>query len=693
MGNSQTRNKDVVSGVVIKEAYDNFSKTLAHPDYSDKLHTESKGIWEMWEQYVAKYGDANCMAYREYMIGGMRGEYKFWSYKQVNTKVERIADGLDALKLSGEKNVGIWSKNSPEWMLASLACWRQRCKVVPFYDTLGPEAMLYILELTGITVLFTEAFRLDKIIELVQNNKAKVKLETIVILDPFENNSNNGLDLADQERLQKLSMLDLSLVTLSDFQESSECASVSGSADDIAIIMFTSGTTGKPKGALLSHSNVATSAYSGSCMIQEFPKVVKTLRHYSYLPLPHIFEMAMEMFSFANGACVYYSTGDLKKLVEELQLVKPTIFAGVPRVYQKFYDKIMLAAQSGLKGWLIRQCLSGDGYITKSLGVRDIFYNKLLTKISKKLGLNECQLLISGAAPLSGYLHEFLLNLIPGVSVMQGYGMTETTACGTVMRPDDRAGGHVGGPTLVTYIKLRDVPEMNRLHSNNPPDGEILIGGPANFKGYYKNPAKTEETLIDESGTMWVATGDIGVICPNNSIKIVDRKKNIFKLAQGEYIAVEKIEMAYSKCPAVNQLWVYGNSYKTCIVAVVNPSLPWIWKQEFFPATPDVDPMNPKVAGPVYAKWVCSKKNREMLTKACLAEMEIYANELKGFEKVKAIYLEEYVSELGTAFTPENNLLTPSMKLMRPKLKARYLDEIKNMYTGLGMAPQAGENW
>jgi len=530
MGNSQVVKEDVVSGVIVKEAYDNFSRTIAHPDYPGMLKTLNKGIWQMWEEYVSSYGEANCMAYREYMFEGKRGEYKFWNYNQVNTKVERIASGLAELNLSDENNVGIWSKNSPEWMLACLACWRQRCKVVPFYDMLGPEAMLYILELTGITVLFTEASRLDKIMGLVQSNKEKVKLETIVVIDPFVNNSTNGIDLADKLILDKLKLLDLSLIKLAELQGSSECAAVSGSGDDIAIIMFTSGTTGQPKGALLSHGNVASSAYSGSCMIQEFPEAMQNLRHYSYLPLPHIFEMAMEVLMFANGACVYYSTGDLKKLVEELQMVKPTIFAGVPRVYQKFYDKVMLAAQSGLKGWILRHCLRKDGRMARHLGIRELFFNKVLTKVAKKIGLDECQLLISGAAPLSGYLHEFLLRLIPGVAVMQGYGMTETTACGTVMRPYDRAGGHVGGPTLVTYIKLRDVPEMNRLHSNNPPDGEILIGGPPIFKGYYKNKSKTEETLIEESETMWVATGDIGVICPNNSVKIVDRKKNIFKL-------------------------------------------------------------------------------------------------------------------------------------------------------------------
>lgn len=125
----------------------------------------------------------------------------------------------------------------------------------------------------------------------------------------------------------------------------------------------------------------------------------------------------------------------------------------------------------------------------------------------------------------------------------------------------------------MNLIKLRDVPEMNRLYTNNPPDGEILIGGPCVFKGYYKNDEETSKTLVVERKLTWVATGDIGVIRENGSIKIVDRKKNIFKLAQGEYVAPAKIEEEYSKCMAVNQIWVYGNSFKPCVIAIVNPSL------------------------------------------------------------------------------------------------------------------------
>jgi len=193
--------------------------------------------------------------------------------------------------------------------------------------------------------------------------------------------------------------------------------------------------------------------------------------------------------------------------------------------------------------------------------------------VAKKIGLSEVKLLLSGAAPLPDFLHKFLLLVVHGASVLQGFGMTESCATATLMHLEDREGGHVGGPSPVNHIRLRDVPEMNRLHTNDPPDGEILIGGPVVCQGYYKNEKETAKTFFEENGTMWLATGDIGSIRPDGSIKIVDRKKNIFKLSQGEYIAVEKIEMAYGTCTAINQIWVYGNSFKPCVVAVINPSL------------------------------------------------------------------------------------------------------------------------
>lgn len=416
--------------------------------------------------------------------------------------------------------------------------------------------------MTEIFVLFTESSKLNTIVALCRSNK-ELKLKTIVIIDHGE-----IPDISED-----LSLLDLRLVELDEFNNYSASPATPADAKDIAVIMYTSGTTGKPKGVMLKHSNIAAAVFAGRKTIEKIPTLNNNIRYYSYLPLPHILEMALEVVMLTNGGCVFYYGGDIKKLIDELGMVRPTIFAGVPRVYQKMYDRVMLQAQAGLKGWLIRISLSPDNRLSSALRFRSLVYNNFLTLVAKKIGLNEVKLLLSGAAPLPDFLHKFLLLVVHGASVLQGFGMTESCATATLMHLEDREGGHVGGPSPVNHIRLRDVPEMNRLHTNDPPDGEILIGGPVVCQGYYKNEKETVKTLFEENGTMWLSTGDIGSIRPDGSIKIVDRKKNIFKLSQGEYIAVEKIEMAYGTCTAINQIWVYGNSFKPCVVAVINPSL------------------------------------------------------------------------------------------------------------------------
>jgi len=252
-------------------------------------------------------------------------------------------------------------------------------------------------------------------------------------------------------------------------------------------------------------------------------------------------------------------------------------------------------------------------------------------------------------------------------------------------------------PPTCVEIRLVDVPEMNYTHNDTTkvddkdlktPRGEIQIKGPAVFKGYYKMPEKTAEVLSKDG---WFSTGDIGRINPNGTLSIIDRKKNIFKLSQGEYIAVEKVENQYGKSPAAAQTWVYGNSHKPFVVAVVTPDALWVvknvlkdkFKCDATPATPEWCAEYTKVA----------KENLDDIKKATFESMKENTGKLKGFEKIRGIIIEVEVDNLLQGFSVANNCLTPSFKLKRPQLLARYKEQLKKLYTDLGEAPKDGENW
>ncbi|KAF7848124.1 hypothetical protein BT93_L2274 [Corymbia citriodora subsp. variegata] len=268
----------------------------------------------------------------------------------------------------------------------------------------------------------------------------------------------------------------------------------------------------------------------------------------------------------------------------------------------------------------------------------------------------------SGASPLSPDIMDFL-RVCFGCQVLEGYGMTETSCLASCVDDGDTISGHVGSPNPACEIKLMDVPEMNYTSEDQPyPRGEICVRGPNVFRGYYNDEVQTREVIDDDS---WLHTGDIGLWLPGGRLKIIDRKKNIFKLAQGEYIAPEKIENVYSKCKFISQCFVHGDSLYSCLVAVV------------------------AVDQEVLKEWAASQGiEHEALEQLCndprareavLAEMDAVGREaeLRGFEYVKAVAL------VFEPFTLENGLLTPTFKIKRPQAKAHFAKMISDMYDKL----------
>lgn len=289
--------------------------------------------------------------------------------------------------------------------------------------------------------------------------------------------------------------------------------------------------------------------------------------------------------------------------------------------------------------------------------------------------MDQLRFMVSGSAPLSANVMIFFRILL-GIPIIEGYGQTEGAAAGTIGHPDDmETVGHVGGPTASTEIVLVDVPEMGYLHTDTEHHGqacrgrgEICIRGPSVFPGYYRDEKTTREALDDEG---WLHSGDVGLWRLDGTLQIIDRKKNIFKLSQGEYVAPEKIENILLHSPLVAQSFVFGDSLQSCLVAII---------------VPDEEPLR---------AWLSSTADEKSLllakapfTEICLSQIANTAilkdiarvskdNGLHGFECVKAIHLEK------TPFSVEANLMTPTFKLKRQQAQQRYEKEIAKLYASL----------
>ncbi|KAF5358282.1 hypothetical protein D9756_001698 [Leucocoprinus leucothites] len=445
--------------------------------------------------------------------------------------------------------------------------------------------------------------------------------------------------------------------------------------DTIATICYTSGTTSNPKGVILRHKNLAMATCSNLYGLALPDDGILM----SYLPLAHIYERICELCTIAVGGRIGYFTGDPLRLLEDAQLLKPNFFPSVPRVLNRVYQAAMTGGNvPGIKGKIFNKAvttklerLRTTGEVTHPLWDKIVF-----RKIQRVLG-GQIQLVTSGSAPISSEVMDFL-KIAFACEVDEGYGMTETAATTTKSWPgDSTASGTVGPPQPVNEVKLVDVPAMGYTSEDEPnPRGELCIRGLNTFTEYYKDPKNTKEALDDEG---WLHTGDVAEIDSVGRVKIIDRVKNIMKLAQGEYVALEKIENLLSSNPLIAQIYVHGDSLQSYLLAVVVP-----------------DPiLLAGVASRVLGKKI-SPEDESALSEVVkddrikayvLAELtkDGQKNGLKGFEMVKRVYLSL------VPFSVENNTLTPTMKIKRKDAANLYKVELEALYA-LG-EPSSGNNF
>ncbi|XVF22048.1 hypothetical protein REPUB_Repub12eG0140500 [Reevesia pubescens] len=435
---------------------------------------------------------------------------------------------------------------------------------------------------------------------------------------------------------------------------------------NICTIMYTSGTSGDPKGVVLTHETIATFVHGIDLFMEQFEdKMTVDDVYLSFLPLAHILDRMIEEYFFHKGASVGYYHGNLKEVRDDIVELKPTFLAGVPRVYDMIHEGIKKALEE-LRP--LRRRIFDLLYTYKLFWMNRGYKHKYASpladllafrKVKAKLG-GRLRLLLSGGAPLSSEVEEFL-RVTCCAFVVQGYGLTETCGAATIGFPDEMCMvGAVGSPAVYNELRLEEVSDMGYNPLGNPPCGEICVRGKTIFSEYYKNPELTRESFKDG----WFHTGDIGQMLPNGVVKIIDRKKNLIKLSQGEYVALEYLENVYGVTPIVDDVWVYGNSFKSMLVAVVvlheENAKKWAYLNGFTGSLSEL----------------CSLSN---LQNYVLSELKSTAekNKMRGFEVIKGVFLESH------PFDMERDLVTATLKKKRNNLLKYYQAEIDALYQKL----------
>ncbi|TRY77678.1 hypothetical protein DNTS_004554 [Danionella cerebrum] len=611
-------------------------------------HEDAKTLYEVFQRGLNITGDGPFLGSRL-----QNQPYTWLSYREVSSRAEHLGSGLlsEGCQANTDQFIGVFAQNRPEWIISELACYTYSMVVVPLYDTLGPDAIRFIINTAEIsTVICDKGEKAWALLENVERGETP-GLKMIILMDEFQQ------ELVEQG--QKCGVRIQALRDLEALGRENHRKPVPPSPDDLSIVCFTSGTTGDPKGVMLTHGNVVAD-FAGFLKVTDkviFPNADDVL--ISFLPLAHMFERLIEAVVICHGGRIGFFQGDIRLLSDDMKTLRPTIFPVVPRLLNRMYDKIFSQADTPLKRWLLSFAARIKGLevsrgVTRCDSIWDrIFFHRIQASLGGRL-----RMIITGAAPASPSVLDFLraalgcqvssaLSLtassseIQGFKVYEAYGQTECTAGCTYTTPGDWTSGHVGAPLPCNMIKL----------------------GPNVFKGYLKDPERTAETL-DSDG--WLHTGDIGKWLPNGTLRIIDRKKHIFKLAQGEYISPEKIESIYIRSAPLAQIYVHGDSLQSCLVGIVVPD-------------PEVFPSWAQKKG-VQGDFDQLCANRA-LKKAVLEDLVRLgkASGLHSFEQVKDIYLHK------DSFSIENGLLTPTLKAKRPELRERFKVEIQQLYSNINM--------
>lgn len=540
---------------------------------------------------------------------------------------------------------------------------------VSLYDTLGPDAVEYIISHANLACVVTS---LNHIIALIKLKPRLPSLKVVICIDPIDAGERPGESKKDI--LDALARdVELNIHFMGDVEALGEASPMPFNPpkpDDLITINYTSGTTGAPKGVVLTHKN-AVAATIGA---QLFIGVTSSDTAFSFLPLAHIYQRVGEHNAMMCGARIGYFHGNIVELVDDLKLVRPTTFSAVPRLYNRWGAVIKEATVQapGVKGAMSRYIVNSKmqslknpnpKVATNKYALYDRIWSK---KVAKQFGLDRARFMISAASPLDANLHQFL-RVVFANDFGEGYGLTESYASSLIQVPGDMTAGNCGAVVPTSEVCLRDVPDMEYFSTDKPyPRGELLIRGNSIFREYFKNPEETAKAL-DKDG--WLHTGDIASVDELGRFKIIDRVKNLLKLAQGEYISPERIEnILLGSCGWLASAYAHGDSTQSTLVGLFG-----VAPDQFAPFASRV--LNKQI-DPTDMKAIKEAAAHPKVRAAAAKELDKVAKKAKfnSYERVRACWLG--VEPFGL----ENDLMTPTFKLKRAKVAKFYRNIIDDLY-------------
>ncbi len=597
-----------------------------------KIENRPPSVPKMFFDRIAATPAAEAFRYPE------GGGWTSVTWKQVGEQVELMAAGLIALGIQPEERVALASGTRYEWIVADFAILAAGAATTTVYPTTNAEDVAFIVANSGSKIVIAEDQK--QVDKLVANRDQLGAVNKVVLID----GSGDGdwvISLDELKQLGKQKLADSPTVV------ADRVAAIR--PDQLATLIYTSGTTGKPKGVRLTQDSwtYTAAAMDGMGVLSD-----KDL-NYLWLPLAHAFGKVMLALPLAIGFPTVVD-GRVDKIVENLAIIKPTIMGAVPRIFEKVHARIneMMAKEGGIKktlfdwaigvGTQVSRVKQAGENVSPLLGLQYKLADKLvLSTIRDRFG-GRLRFFISGSAALDREIAQWFDAV--GIAVLEGYGLTETSAASSLNRPNAYRFGTVGWTLPQTEVKIAE-------------DGEILLKGPGIMNGYHDLPEATAEALEPDG---WFHTGDIGELDAEGFLRITDRKKDMFKTSQGKYVAPSAISAQFKGiCPFASEIIVYGESKPYCVALV---SL-------------DADGLKEWAASNGMAGKSFTEIARDEKTKAAVeGYVEELNKHLNRWEQVKKVAI------IDRELTVENGDLTPSLKLKRKVVVDNFHDKIDALY-------------